>query len=287
MKLGVLIHSTFLWGEPETKDFIRQLESHKIPYEIVQWDRNNFEEYTWKNQPVDLLTSFGTISFAKNFHKNFKSDIPIYDFFDPELHYYSRYKQYLNRNNLLNSNGILLPFYEIKNRGFSDLFRYVETDNPLQNNKSIFFRPDNGLKICEAELVKENMFSDWLHRLEHNSGINNLSLFWLFGEKQIESEYRCLIANNKCVSVSQYVCNNEIKLSKSHNQSIIDFANHEALNIDIQDPIYIMDVCYSNNSLKVIELNCLATSGQYMLDKTLLVDSLLKASSNIFMNLYS
>ncbi len=287
MKLGVLIHSTFLWGEPETKEFVKALELHKIPYEIIQWDRNNFSEYTWKNQPVDLITSFGTISFAKNFHKNFKSDIPIYDFFDPELHCYSRYKKYLDKNNLLNSTGTLLPFYEIKNRGFEDLFKYIKADNPLQVNKSIFFRPDNGLKICEAELITENMFYDWLNRLEQNSGVNDLSLFWLFGEKQIESEYRCLIANNKCVSVSQYIHNKEISISKCHDQSIIKFANQEAVNIDIQDPIYIMDVCYSNNSLKVIELNCLATSGQYMVDKTLLVESLLKTSSNIFMDLYS
>ena len=63
MKLGVLIHSTFLWGEPETKEFVKALELHKIPYEIIQWDRNNFSEYTWKNQPVDLITSFGTLLF--------------------------------------------------------------------------------------------------------------------------------------------------------------------------------------------------------------------------------
>jgi glutathione synthase/RimK-type ligase-like ATP-grasp enzyme len=114
-------------------------------------------------------------------------------------------------------------------------------------------------------------------------------LFWLFPNKVIKAEYRTIISNKKVIGASGYPHN--FKNLEDYNsivpEAVISLAESAAKDIDISDKIYILDVAETDLGYKVIELNCLATSGWYNIEAKDIAPHLDWHLKNIQKELYS
>lgn len=279
MKIGVLIQKYYLDSEIDSKGILRALSDLSIPYNIVDWNPHGMEYIFWEGEDVDFLTSIGSISFVRDLHRRMKKHKPMHNLFDPLLHRFSLYQHMIPKEFSLNSDGFMLPFSEIRRRNFEQI-------SGLLSANSVFIKPDNGLKICEASVINRDNLSDWKSDIEKYSGAGENSLFWIFPAVQIDCEYRCLVVNSTCISISTYSHDGNIACVNINDENLINFVNDASKHIRIEDPCYIMDVALIKGQFKVIELNCLATSGQYMLNKTALYSTLIEQVQVIYNDLY-
>lgn len=266
MKAGWILQAYYLDNEPEGHLITKALDTLKVPYMIVRWETSSFNDFIWDKETVDIVGAIGSISFIKKFHKNYKGP-ELYPFFDNQLHYYSRYQHQIPKDKQLNEPGYLLPFDEIKRQNPKKIFG---------GNESLFFRPDNALKICEAELVSINDFDRWLHYTSNNTGVGGNSFIWIFNPKEINAEYRIVISEGRAVSYSQYMKSNSIFIDNQENKEIVSFAEDCVKFIDIVDSIYIIDLAETPSGIKLVELNAFSTSGMYAGNKLSIMDQATK-----------
>ena len=78
-------------------------------------------------------------------------------------------------------------------------------------------------------------------------------------------EYRCFMVGDRVISASSYKLKSMCRQDKRVSQEIIDFAE-ETAKIWRPDDAYTLDVCETDEGLKVVEFNCLYASGFYACD---------------------
>lgn len=259
MKIGIILQSSYLDNETDKEGIISAIKKLSIPLNVVDYNFSSFDKKKWEGESVDAVTCFGSISFNKRFPNQFIGDQIMHNLFASDLHNYSKYQYKINRNFILNKNGIILPFSEI-----------YEQKNTLNKNfkEEVFIRPDNALKICEAELVNLNNINDWIERSKSLNLISKETLFWLFEKQNIKKEFRTLVVNNKMITASKYIDNGEIIQEKEESEELRHFVELAAKEISLEDQCYVMDIAETDNGFKVIEINCAASSGLYLMDKT-------------------
>jgi hypothetical protein len=279
MRVGVILHKTYLESEEDGENILNALNFLKIKYQIVDYNFNSFHDYKCEMKDIDIITCIGTISFQKKFPSLLKTTLPIHNLFGSDLHKFSCYQHYIPKNAMLNTNGIILPFHELKTRS-SSFFK------SMFGNK-MFIRPNNTLKICEAELIytEESSIDYWCRTKINFNKINNDDLFWIFNEKIIYNEYRTLVVNKKVITCSEYINNGEIISSLSNNDifnNIKDFVESNNTLLNLYDDCYILDVANTSDGLKIIEINCAGCSGVYLLDKIKYFKNITSFISKIF-----
>lgn len=279
MRVGIIIHKTYLESEEDHQGILIALNKLKIKFQIVDYEFNSFNDYKCEMKDIDIITCIGTISFQKKFPSLLKTSLPIHNLFGSDLHKYSTYQHNIPKKSMLNTNGIILPFHEIKTRS-SSFFKSMFGDK-------MFIRPNNTLKICEAELIytEGSFIDDWCRTKINFNKINNHDLFWIFDEKIIYNEYRTLVVNKKVITCSEYINNGEIKSSLSNKEIFSDvqrFIESNNTLLNLYDDCYILDVAKTKHGLKVIEINCVGCSGVYLLDKVKYFQSIVSFISKVF-----
>jgi len=275
MKIGWIIEAGYIEQEHNNDSWnsvIEELQNEGFPIKVINYKSHLTNDYRWDLDDVNIIGLIGTIGFVKNYHKFFQGP-PLYPLFDPELHYYSRYQHKIEKNYLLNTDGFILPFVEISKK------RQLETIKT-----PVFLRPDQALKVCEAEIVSDqSSLYSWISDKQRFSGVQDTTFFWLFPKKELGTEYRFAVVDKEVVSGSVYVKNGKVDISEDVHKHIFGFARYVAKEkIELNESSYILDVVETKNKkLKIVELNSLSTSSYYAMD----IKKILLASSKVLINI--
>lgn len=142
----------------------------------------------------------------------------------------------------------------------------------------IFIRPSEDLKQFAGQVMNAQDCLDWLTdvvSLPPDSGSYYLPLdtkIVVDFPKNIQAEWRWFIVDGKVVSGSMYRRKGQLFQKRETDEATI----HEAQQFAdgwLPDPCCVMDLALVNNEVKVIEFNCINSSGFYDND----VDAIFKA----------
>jgi len=186
--------------------------------------------------------------------------------------YCSKYYTYFGEY-LFNKDYIMLPMKEAIRRKHQ-LCRLLETDN-------FFIRPDKGSKSFTGCVVnREKLTLDELGFGFYHEDENLLVV--VSGAKDIEKEWRFVVAEKKVISGSSYkeiYCgelevsiNEELLEWSGQNLDAKNFAEEIAKNKWEPDKLYTMDICLSNNRFYLLEINSFSCSDLYNCDMKPIVE---------------
>ena len=264
MRIGWLLQQHYLDTEDHGDALVSVIKAQGFTVQIVDWAPGNRTQYAWQGEAVDIIGVIGTIGFVRRFHEDFEGP-PLYPFFSEEVHRYSHYQHKIPREHLLNSRGCLLPFAEVARRPVEEMLS-------LFGGERIFMRPDQALKVCEAQCLDASNFSQWLHDSARYTGLSPVSLLWFFPAQSVGNEYRFVVADKKIVTGSQYLDGDDkLAIKKDVPRAAKIYAEHVAPMISLDERVYILDVAEVAGGYKIIELNAFSTSGMYAGDKAALI----------------
>lgn len=149
-------------------------------------------------------------------------------------------------------------------------------------NSDMFIKPDNDLKQFSGTLVpsgktlrqvleeKNELTTALKHPVATVLVSNNI--------QKIMEEVRCYVVNKKVVTISRYRYDGKLNMTPLnelfHNQ-YVDYAQHIIDNLYAPSTEFTIDLCQlANGSLKVVEYNCLNSSGLYECDSKTLFTAL-------------
>lgn len=165
--------------------------------------------------------------------------------------YYAHFGPYL-----LNRNYAFLPIVEAIRRQ-DDLFA------SYGHNDIIFVRPDSVDKSFSGKLIDRNAFASFLTPY----AIDPALLVMVAEPLPVGYEWRLFIRHGQVMASSQYRLDGETNVAKNVPHAVISHAEQVLSSITWRpDPLFVMDVCESNDDLRIVELNSFSCSGQCAID---------------------
>lgn len=268
MNIGVVLQTNAGGFDcQDLADALLSLGDH-VDVGLFKFEHAGFgKHFSWGSLSKTGITGvMGSISFVRQTKDWFEGG-DLAPFFNSNLHYCHKYIHQIPLEARLNAKAVMLPRQDIKAWGFEALARLMASGGALPNK--LFFRPDQALKVCEAELVEAAYFDQWVKYLELHTGTSDSSLFWVAPEQSIKKEYRCLVSQGVVKSISSYGFEQEPENVDATPifVAIQQFLEPILLGLTEMDPAYVLDVAeLDSGELRVIELNCLSTSGLYKLN---------------------
>lgn len=258
-------------------DIIHALEDNDIEYYIRSYDRFKKpdvpEHLSIDNPPVCGIV-YGSIQFVEQYTKH--TNLIPNSYYDNRHYSVSDYLCRHTPELFLNSDGFFLPYSVLKNnRNY-----YMQ----LLGSNSLFIRPNTGKKIFTGCVLKND--SDYV-LLEQSSGITDTSMIWVSTAKEIREEYRYVIVNGSVVGGCQYHSNGDIHIEESDDDRCKNLASIIAKEAPEFHNTFVCDVGISSldNKPYVIEINCINTSGWYMIEPNNIITQLNTAMSDEFIEL--
>lgn len=150
------------------------------------------------------------------------------------------------------------------------------TDSLPEGLKAFFARPTKDTKAFSGQCFMDYAWNDWVKGMVANSvsGIMNSETKVLIAPlKTTQQEVRCWVVGGKVVTASRYSIGGRVVYKNYDDETLYtDFAQKM---VDIYCPAeaFVIDVCLSNDELKVVEINCINCSGYYHVN----VDKLMSA----------
>lgn len=145
-----------------------------------------------------------------------------------------------------------------------------------------FMRPVSDSKVFAGNVFEMAEYKDWCNRvvvLEEDDGTSlraNTEVM-VSPPKHIQTEYRVFIVNGYVITASMYKMNGHVRYSKLVDDDIIKFAQQRANEQFIADA-YVLDVCRTEEGIKIIEVNTINSAGFYHAN----VNDLIIAFENMF-----
>jgi hypothetical protein len=170
--------------------------------------------------------------------------------------YFAHFGKYL-----LNQNYAIMPGIEaIRQRDwlFSVFGRHEE----------VFARPTSCFKLFVGRRIDREVFPTALAPTRYDP----TTLVVIAAPKVIEREWRLVVAGDRVLSGSQYAVQGQRAISPECPAEVRRFA--EAMLSEIRwcpDPIFMLDVCESDNRLSLVELNSFSGSWLYQCDLSVVV----------------
>lgn len=153
----------------------------------------------------------------------------------------------------------------------------MKVTDPLPTNlKAFFARPTKDTKAFSGQLFMDYAWNDWVKDMidsEVSKIFNAETKVLVAPLKTTQQEVRCWIVEGKVITASRYSIGGKVVLKNYDDETFYtDFAQEMA---DIYCPAeaFVMDVCLSDDELKIVEINCINCSGFYHMN----VDKLMKA----------
>lgn len=152
---------------------------------------------------------------------------------------------------LLNRNYSMMPAIEAirqRDRLYSSLGR----------DDLIFVRPDSVDKSFAGKLVDADSFKSSLS----SKAFDQTTMVLVAEPREIACEWRLFIAHSKIVTGSQYRRDGRTDVAPGIPQQVAEFASKALAEIAWRpDPLFVMDVCESNDGFRIVELNSFSCSG--------------------------
>jgi hypothetical protein len=140
-------------------------------------------------------------------------------------------------------------------------------------NETRFIRPSKDLKSFTGKVFEE---TDWLNLIKCPSNpefLHKGTVIQIAAPKEIQQEIRFWIVDNEIVTGSQYRLQNRLVLDANCAPVAEEFVLGM---IQLFQPAqaFVMDVCMHEGQWKIVEINCINTSGFYKADVQRLLMSL-------------
>jgi hypothetical protein len=180
-------------------------------------------------------------------------------------HYFTHFGKYL-----LNSDYTMLPFGELA-RCSDFLFETFGRDG------KIFVRPDSPLKLFAGLIASRNSFARDLEFMGfYEFPIESLVV--VSSPKQIESEWRFVVARQQIVAGSLYKRRDQMLAESGYDQAAYDFANSVLSVGYAPDPVWVMDICRTTDGqMALLEIGGFSFANLYGCDK----DAVVRATSQV------
>jgi hypothetical protein len=231
----------------------------------------NAEDFLDKYDKDDCVVCYGSLSFIKNVRNKapwipgFYCTLENYSC----THYYSALSDHL-----LADKYIMLPFGELNKQ---KEFLY-ET---LGNNDCVFIRPNRGDKIFTGTVIQKENWEKDIELLEL-CNVEPYDLCVVSEPKNIENEWRLVIADSKVITGSEYSPDKK----KQVPQEVIDLGNKICTNYN-PDSVWTMDICsLKNGDLRLLEIGSFSCSGLYRCDVKIIIEEVSKIAEREWKDIF-
>lgn len=165
--------------------------------------------------------------------------------------YYSYFGDYL-----LNRHYTMLPIAEAMrlHRGLISAFG---------DDGKVFVRPDSVDKSFSGTLVDTDSFRSFLSPWSADP----TTMILVAAPRRLTYEWRLFVAHGRVVTGSRYRLNGTTDVAPDLPESVSEFATEVLAAVPWRpDPLFVMDVCASDDGLRIVELNSFSCSGQCACD---------------------
>jgi len=161
------------------------------------------------------------------------------------------------------------------------------TDSPdayfdeLGCSDAIFVRPDSPLKPFSGRVLSREKVS--LRSLDHGFYYDDETLpIVLSRPREVDAEWRFVVVGATIVAGSAYDADGRRAGSQIEASSPEwDFARNVAQCLDIDDPVYVLDICESRGTLRMLELNPFSGADLYCCDRRKIVEAVAEIVSGV------
>jgi len=224
------------------EEWIEALDHNNIKYEIIP-NLLHLPDLT------NVEMCYGDINFCKFVH--WKTNWNL--FFDFKKCYYSNFAGKLNHS-LLNYPYIIQTLEDIKH---TEIFKLGDYDAE-RSDKSIFMRPNRSDKPFSGGLFYQKEFSREVDDLLRY--VDPEELVVISEPKKIIHEDRHIVHNRQIKFSARYITNGEIEDSVTPTDVVEDA---QRLVKYCPEDWFVLDTCVLEDGIKIVELNCLSSSGTY------------------------
>lgn len=151
-------------------------------------------------------------------------------------------------------------------------FRILSIENALAQQKElfeqfgdqdqIFLRPTGMEKLFTGCCVSREDFASILHSVRYS----NRSVL-VATPRQILREWRLIVCETAVITASQYRADGDLCPAAGCPSECVQFVEELLTQVTWRpDPIFMLDVCETNDQLRVVELNSFSCSGFYRCD---------------------
>lgn len=131
--------------------------------------------------------------------------------------------------------------------------------------EAIFVRPDSPLKPFSGRVLQREKVS--LAALDHGFYYDNADIEVVVAPvQQIQGEWRFVVIEREVVTGSGYVANGRLATLDQANDGVWRFAAEIAAELAPPEAVYVMDVCETENGLRLLELNPFSGADLYACD---------------------
>lgn len=229
------------------------LEKLELPYEVVEFDDNGNVDIKTIRKDVFV---FGSVRLAKICKDRDWKPGSFYG----DNHDYQSYAPYY-KDNLLNYDSVVQKFHD---------------EIVWEYNEIKFIRPSKDSKAFVGKLFTK---TKWEDLIEENrvtglpAVLTSETPIQVASPKKIYREARCWIVERKVITSSYYKFHDNGVYFEQLEEEGIDFANEMAAIYKVADS-YVMDICFTPDGWKIVEINCVNMSGFYQGDIQQLVMAL-------------
>lgn len=156
-------------------------------------------------------------------------------------------------------------------------FMFIDDDLPA-TFEYFFARPTGDTKSIKSQVYSAKGWKDLVELANSSVPVTPQSprgaRVLLATPKDTQQEVRCWVVNGKVVTASRYKLGFRVVKQNYDDESLfVDFAQSM---VDKYQPAeaFVIDVCLSNDELKVVEVNCINCSGFYHANMSKLVEAI-------------
>ena len=247
--------------DPDHYKIFDALEELNIDYDVINIPPTA-EKIDFETDREDVFV-YGSVTIARLAKQN-KDWFP--GSFYGGNHQYEIYSKYYGEN-LLNDNVSVHPISEQLN---------------WKKDEIKFIKPYNEAKIFTGKVFTETEWKDFVFEAlkSENNRINRDSLIQFSEVKQTIKEARLWIVGRQIIDGGYYKFNDNAPFEEKVSEDGLGFANEMIRLLNLEEA-FVMDICLTEEGWKIVEINCINSSGFYPNTN---VKSVIKALNIYFSN---
>ena len=244
-----------LFKEHHYQILIDTMGKFNFDYEIVKF-RPFIHDIEFKTIRKDVFC-FGAVSMAAAAKKyGWKPGSMI-----NENHDFDVYAEKFGLENMLNGDGHIINF----------------TDPLPIDNYQFFARPTKDTKVFSGQVFSQDAWKDYTKICKETDTVNVITKgikILISPLKHIQQEVRCWVVGGKVVTASRYKMGSRIIYANYDDESFfVDFAQKMVDKYQVAEA-FVIDVCLSNDELKVVEVNNINSAGFYACNMEKLIEAI-------------
>jgi hypothetical protein len=244
--------------DPKVQELKSNLERFEIPYSncrVIPFSEDGIEfedGNTIESLKDEFVFVYGSYTLARIAKKYFNPA----SFISPNLAIHKLFEHY--GNEMFNSDMIVAPLKTLE----------CELD-------SFFIRPAEDTKSFCGEIMSREHYYEWRQKIldnppENYSTVTSDTIATIASLKQIDQECRCFVICDRVVTASQYKQDGKPFFHPHVDEYIIDYAN-DVIKMWKPDEAFCLDIAVANGVPKIMETNCINSSGLYCIDTQRLI----------------